>query len=179
MAKRTIEILVGLFVMLGLAALVFVSLKAANLTSFSNGASYPLTARFDNIGGLKARAPVRSAGVVVGRITGISLDPKSYQGVVTMEIQRDYLFPKDTSAKILTAGLLGDQYVGLEPGGEVDNLPAGGTIKQTQSAVVLENLIGQFLFNKAADVGGAAGSSVGSAAGAGAASAADAGGKKP
>ena len=179
MAKRTIEILVGLFVMLGLAALVFVSLKAANLTSFSNGASYPLTARFDNIGGLKARAPVRSAGVVVGRITGISLDPKSYQGVVTMEIQRDYQFPKDTSAKILTAGLLGDQYVGLEPGGEVDNLPAGGTIKQTQSAVVLENLIGQFLFNKAADVGGAAGSSVGSAAGAGAASAADAGGKKP
>ena len=179
MAKRTIEILVGLFVMLGLAALVFVSLKAANLTSFSNGASYPLTARFDNIGGLKARAPVRSAGVVVGRITGISLDPKSYQGVVTMEIQRDYQFPKDTSAKILTAGLLGDQYVGLEPGGEVDNLPAGGTIKQTQSAVVLENLIGQFLFNKAADVGGAAGSSVGSAVGAGAASAADVGGKKP
>ena len=175
MAKRTIEILVGLFVMLGLAALVFVSLKAANLTSFSNGASYPLTARFDNIGGLKARAPVRSAGVVVGRITGISLDPKSYQGVVTMEIQRDYQFPKDTSAKILTAGLLGDQYVGLEPGGEVDNLTAGGTIKQTQSAVVLENLIGQFLFNKAADVGGA----VGSAVGAGAASAADVGDKKP
>ena len=175
MAKRTIEILVGLFVMLGLAALVFVSLKAANLTSFSNGDSYPLTARFDNIGGLKARAPVRSAGVVVGRITGISLDPKSYQGVVAMEIQRDYQFPKDTSAKILTAGLLGDQYVGLEPGGEVDNLPAGGTIKQTQSAVVLENLIGQFLFNKAADVGGAAG---GAAAG-GAASAVDTGGKKP
>ena len=99
---------------------------------------------------------MRSAGVVVGRITGISLDPKSYQGVVTMEIQRDYLFPKDTSAKILTAGLLGDQYVGLEPGGEVDNLPAGGTIKQTQSAVVLENLIGQFLFNKAAEAGSAA-----------------------
>jgi phospholipid/cholesterol/gamma-HCH transport system substrate-binding protein len=167
MAKRTTEILVGLFVMLGLAALVFVSLKAANLTSFSNGATYPLTARFDNIGGLKARAPVRSAGVVVGRITGISLDPKSYQGVVTMDIQRDYQFPKDTSAKILTAGLLGDQYVGLEPGGEVDNLAAGATIKQTQSAVVLENLIGQFLFNKAADAGGAASNP------------ADSGGKKP
>ena len=179
MAKRTTEILVGLFVMLGLAALVFVSLKAANLTSFSNGATYPLTARFDNIGGLKARAPVRSAGVVVGRITGISLDPKSYQGVVTMDIQRDFQFPKDTSAKILTAGLLGDQYVGLEPGGEVDNLPAGGTIKQTQSAVVLENLIGQFLFNKAADAGGAAGGAAGSAAGSATGNTADGAGKKP
>ena len=154
MSRRTTEILVGLFVMLGLVALVFVSLKAANLTSFSIGsATYPLSARFDNIGGLKARAPVRSAGVVVGRITGISLDPKSFQGVVTMEIERGYQFPKDTSAKIQTAGLLGDQYVGLEPGGEVDNLAPGTTITQTQSAVVLENLIGQFLFNKAAEAG--------------------------
>jgi len=154
MSRRTTEILVGLFVMLGLIALVFVSLKAANLTSFSIGsATYPLSARFDNIGGLKARAPVRSAGVVVGRITGISLDPKSFQGVVTMEIERGYQFPKDTSAKILTAGLLGDQYIGLEPGGEVDNLAPGTTITQTQSAVVLENLIGQFLFNKAAEAG--------------------------
>ena len=154
MSRRTTEILVGLFVMLGLVALVFVSLKAANLTSFSIGsATYPLSARFDNIGGLKARAPVRSAGVVVGRITGISLDPKSFQGVVTMEIERGYQFPKDTSAKIQTAGLLGDQYIGLEPGGEVDNLAPGTTITQTQSAVVLENLIGQFLFNKAAEAG--------------------------
>jgi len=153
MEKRTTEILVGLFVMLGLVALVFVSLRAANLTTFSGGATYPLTARFDNIGGLKARAPVRAAGVVVGRITGISLDPKSFQGVVTMEIERGYQFPKDTSAKILTAGLLGDQYIGLEPGGEVDNLAPGTTITQTQSAVVLENLIGQFLFNKAAEAG--------------------------
>jgi phospholipid/cholesterol/gamma-HCH transport system substrate-binding protein len=158
MSRRTIEVLVGLFVMLGLVALVFVSLKAANLTSFSIGsATYPLSARFDNIGGLKARAPVRSAGVVVGRITGISLDPKSFQGVVTMEIERGFQFPKDTSAKILTAGLLGDQYIGLEPGGEVDNLAPGATIKQTQSAVVLENLIGQFLFNKAADAGAGGG----------------------
>jgi phospholipid/cholesterol/gamma-HCH transport system substrate-binding protein len=156
MAKRTTEILVGLFVMLGLVALVFVSLKAANLTSFSSGDTYTLTARFDNIGGLKARAPVRAAGVVVGRITGISLDPKSFQGVVTMEVQRGYQFPKDTSAKILTAGLLGDQYVGLEAGGEIDNLAPGATIKQTQSAVVLENLIGQFLFNKAAEAGSGA-----------------------
>jgi phospholipid/cholesterol/gamma-HCH transport system substrate-binding protein len=163
MAKRKIEILVGLFVVLGLLALVFVALKAANLASFSSGATYPLSARFDNIGGLKARAPVRSAGVVVGRITAISLDPKTFQGVVAMEVNRAYEFPKDTSAKILTAGLLGDQYVGLEPGGDTANLVAGDTIKLTQSAVVLENLIGQFLFNKAADAG----------------SGADAGGKKP
>ncbi len=153
MNKKGIETAVGLFVLLGLAALVFVALKAANLTSFGRADTYTVTARFDNIGGLKARAPVRAAGVVIGRITGITLDPKSYQGVVTMEIERNYLFPKDSSAKILTAGLLGDQYVGIEAGGEVDNLAPGSTIKQTQSAVVLENLIGQFLFNKAADAG--------------------------
>lgn len=153
MNKKGIETAVGLFVLLGLAALLFVALKAANLTSFGQADTYTVTARFDNIGGLKARAPVRAAGVVIGRITGISLDAKTYQGVVTMEIERNYLFPKDSSAKILTAGLLGDQYVGIEAGGEVDNLAAGSVIKQTQSAVVLENLIGQFLFNKAADAG--------------------------
>lgn len=153
MSKRNLEILVGLFVLLGLAALVFVALKAANLTSFSNGATYPLTARFDNIGGLKPRAPVRSAGVVVGRVTAIHLDPQTFQGVVSLELQRGYEFPKDTSAKILTAGLLGDQYIGLEPGGDEKNLAAGDVITQTQSAVVLENLIGQFLFNKAAEAG--------------------------
>ena len=156
MGKRGLETGVGLFVLLGLAALLFVALKAANLTSFGQADTYTVNARFDNIGGLKARAPVRAAGVVVGRITAISLDPKTFQGVVTMEIERGYQFPKDSSAKILTAGLLGDQYVGLEAGGEVDNLAAGATIKQTQSAVVLENLIGQFLFNKAADAGAAA-----------------------
>ncbi len=156
MAKRSIEILVGLFVLLGLAALVFVALKAANLASFSGGDSYALTARFDNIGGLKARAPVRSAGVVIGRVTSISFDPKTFQGVVTMDVQRANLFPKDSSAKILTAGLLGDQYVGLAPGGDTVNLAPGATITQTQSAVVLENLIGQFLFNKAADAGSGA-----------------------
>ena len=163
MSKRSIEILVGLFVLLGLAGVLFLALKAANLTTLNNGATYGLTARFDNIGGLKPRAPVRSAGVVVGRITGISLDPKTFQGVVTMEVNRNFMFPKDSSAKILTAGLLGDQYIGLEPGGDTDNLAPGATIKQTQSAVVLENLIGQFLFNKAADAG----------------SGADGGGKKP
>jgi len=154
MAKRNLEILVGLFVLLGLAALVFVALKAANLTSFSNGATYTLSARFDNIGGLKARAPVRSAGVVVGRVTSITLDPKTFQGVVTMEVDKGFEFPKDSSAKILTAGLLGDQYIGLEAGGDTANLAPGDVIKQTQSAVVLENLIGQFLFNRAAEAGG-------------------------
>ncbi len=153
MAKRSIETLVGLFVLLGLAALVFVALKAANLASFSSGETYMLQARFDNIGGLKARAPVRSAGVVVGRVTKIGLDAKTYQGVVTLEISKGVEFPKDSSAKILTAGLLGDQYIGIEPGGDEKNFVSGDVIKQTQSAVVLENLIGQFLFNKAADAG--------------------------
>jgi len=153
MNKRGIETLVGLFVLLGIAALVFVSLQAANLASFGNRDTYPLLARFDNIGGLKVRAPVRSAGVVVGRVTSIGLDNKTFQGVVKMEIDRDYQFPKGTSAKIQTAGLLGDQYVGLEPGGDEKNIAPGETITQTQSAVVLENLIGQFLFNKAADAG--------------------------
>ena len=153
MAKRSIETLVGLFVLLGLVALLFVALKAANLSSFVSQDSYTLSARFDNIGGLKTRAPVRAAGVVVGRVTAISLDPKTFQGVVTLSIERPFQFPKDSSAKILTAGLLGDQYVGLEAGGEVDNLAPGAVVKQTQSAVVLENLIGQFLFNKAADAG--------------------------
>ena len=156
MNKKGIETAVGLFVLLGLAALLFVALKAANLTSFGRADTYTVTARFDNIGGLKARAPVRAAGVVIGRITGISLDAKTYQGVVTREIERNYLFPKDSSAKILTAGLLGDQYVGLEPGAEEKTLASGDTITQTQSAVVLESLISQFLFNKAADAGTAA-----------------------
>lgn len=153
MSKRKIEILVGLFVLLGLAGVLFLALKAANLTSFSQGETYALSARFDNIGGLKARAPVRAAGVVVGRITGISLDPKTFQGVVTLEVSRAYQFPKDSTAQILTAGLLGDQYIGLSAGGAMDNLAPGDVIRQTQSAVVLESLIGQFLFNKAAETG--------------------------
>jgi len=156
MNKKGIEIGVGLFVLLGLAALLFVALKAANLTSFGQADTYTVTARFDNIGGLKARAPVRAAGVVIGRITGIKLDAKTFQGVVTMEIERGYQFPKDSSAKILTAGLLGDQYVGLDPGGDDKNLAAGDMVPQTQSAVVLENLIGQFLSSKAEGPGAAA-----------------------
>jgi len=154
MGKKGIEMLVGLFVLLGMLGLVFLAVQAANLASFGNGDGYRLQARFDNIGGLKARAPVRSAGVTVGRIVSIKFDNQTFQGVVTMEIDKDYQFPRDTSAKILTAGLLGDQYIGLEPGGDEKNFAAGETIKQTQSAVVLENLIGQFLFNKAAEAGG-------------------------
>ena len=153
MGKRGIETLVGLFVLLGMLGLVFLSLKAANLASFGGGDTYSLTARFDNIGGLKVRAPVRSAGVTVGRIAEIKLDAKTYQGVVRLEVDRGVQFPKDSSARILTAGLLGDQYVGLEPGADEKTLAAGDIITQTQSAVVLESLISQFLFNKAADAG--------------------------
>jgi phospholipid/cholesterol/gamma-HCH transport system substrate-binding protein len=151
MGKKGIETLVGGFVLLGIAGVLFLAFKAANLGSFSASNSYVLTARFDNIGGLKPRAPVRSAGVTVGRVTGISLDAKTFQGVVTLDIDQRFLFPKDSSAKILTAGLLGDQYVGIEPGGDDKNLAPGDTVAQTQSAVVLENLIGQFLTGKAGD----------------------------
>jgi phospholipid/cholesterol/gamma-HCH transport system substrate-binding protein len=153
MSKRGIETLVGLFVLLGILALTFMALKAANLATFGQRDGYILLARFDNIGGLKVRAPVRSAGVTVGRVKSIRLDPKTFQGLVTMEIERDLQFPRDSSAKVLTNGLLGDQYIGLEAGGDDKNLSAGDTITQTQSAVVLENLIGQFLFNKAAEAG--------------------------
>jgi phospholipid/cholesterol/gamma-HCH transport system substrate-binding protein len=149
MGKKSIETLVGFFVLLGMLGLLFLALKAANLGSLGGGDSYLIQARFDNIGGLKVRAPVRTAGVTVGRVTKIVLDGKSFQGVVSMEIERGYQYPKDSAAKILTAGLLGDQYVGLDPGGDDKNLAAGDTVPQTQSAVVLENLIGQFLSSKA------------------------------
>ena len=153
MSTRSTETLVGVFVLLGMAALLFLALKAANLTSFSTEATYPLSARFDNIGGLKVRAPVRSAGVTVGRVTSITLDNTTYQGVVRMEIREGFRFPKDSSAKILTAGLLGEQYIGLEPGYGETNLVEGDAIKATQSAIVLENLISQFLYSKAAEGG--------------------------
>jgi phospholipid/cholesterol/gamma-HCH transport system substrate-binding protein len=149
MNKRSIEMLVGFFVLLGMLGLVFLALKAANLGSVGGGDTYALQAQFDNIGGLKVRAPVRTAGVTVGRVTKIVLDSKSFRGVVSMDIDRSYQFPKDSAAKILTAGLLGDQYIGLDPGGDDKNLGAGDTVPQTQSAVVLENLIGQFLSSKA------------------------------
>jgi phospholipid/cholesterol/gamma-HCH transport system substrate-binding protein len=171
MSKRGIETLVGLFVLLGIAGLVFLSLKAANLASFGSRDSYTVSAKFDNIGGLKPRSPVRSAGVTVGRVTAITLDQKSFQGLVVMDLDKSVQFPRDSSAKILTSGLLGDQYVGIEPGGDEKSLAPGDVITQTQSAVVLENLIGQFLFSKAAEGGSAA-------AGNGAAPAAATGSKK-
>ena len=149
MGKRSIETLVGFFVLLGMAGLVFLALKAANLGNVGGGDTYTLKANFDNIGGLKVRAPIRTAGVTVGRVTSIELDGKTFQGVVSMEIARSYQFPKDSAAKILTAGLLGDQYIGLEPGGDDANLVAGDRLLQTQSAVVLEHLIGQFHSGKA------------------------------
>jgi phospholipid/cholesterol/gamma-HCH transport system substrate-binding protein len=156
MGKKGIETLVGVFALLGIAGLLFLALKAANLGNFTSaGDTYMLIAKFDNIGALKVRAPVRSAGVTVGRVVSIALDPKSYQGVVKFDLQRSVQFPSDSSARILTSGLLGDQYIGLEPGGSEKVLAPGETITQTQSAVVLESLISQFLFNKAADAGSA------------------------
>jgi phospholipid/cholesterol/gamma-HCH transport system substrate-binding protein len=155
MGRKGIETLVGLFVLLGFVAIGYLALQAANLASFTIGETYTVTAKFDNIGGLKVRAPVRSAGVTVGRVSAITFDNHSFQGVVSLEIEKKFQFPKDTSAKILTAGLLGDQYIGLEPGGDDKNLAQGDLIKMTQSAVVLENLIGQLLYSKAAEGGNA------------------------
>lgn len=157
MGKRGMETMVGLFVLLGMGGLLFLALKAANLGSLGDGDTYSVQARFDNIGGLKPRAPVRAAGVLVGRVKSITLDGKTFQGVVLLDIERGFVFPKDSSAKILTSGLLGDQYIGLEPGGDDKNLAAGDSIAQTQSAVVLENLIGQFLTGRASDAAAPAG----------------------
>jgi phospholipid/cholesterol/gamma-HCH transport system substrate-binding protein len=132
-------------------AALFLALKVGNMNAVSFQPTYTITARFDNIGGLKPRAPVKSAGVVVGRIADIRFDDTTYQATVTMTLERSYQFPKDSAAKILTSGLLGEQYVGLEAGGSDQMLAQGNMITQTQSAVVLENLISQFLYNKAAD----------------------------
>lgn len=151
MQSKATDFWVGLFVIAGFAALLFLALKAGNLASFSFEKSYRVSARFDNIGGLKPRAPVRSAGVVVGRVSAIRFDDKTYQAVAELDLEQRYKFPKDTSAKILTSGLLGEQYIGLEAGGDPAMLAAGERIVSTQSAVVLENLISQFLFNKAAE----------------------------
>jgi phospholipid/cholesterol/gamma-HCH transport system substrate-binding protein len=151
MQRKSLDLWVGLFVLLGAAALFFLAMKAGNMSSLSFDQTYPVITRFDNIGGLKPRAPVKSAGVVVGRVADIKFDDKSYQAIVTLNLESNYKFPKDTSAKILTAGLLGEQYIGLEAGGDTSNLIAGDRIKMTQSAVVLENLISQFLYSKAAE----------------------------
>ena len=154
MQRKSLDVWVGLFVLLGAIALIFLALKAGNMSSFSFGPSYTLIARFDNIGGLKPRAPVKSAGVVVGRVERIGFDDKNFQALVTLRLQGEYQFPSDSSAKILTSGLLGEQYIGLEPGGDIKNFNDGGRIKSTQSAIVLENLISQFLFSKAAETSG-------------------------
>ena len=145
---------VGLFVLIGAAALLFLALQSANLLSLNFEPTYKVTARFDNIGGLKPRAAVRSAGVVVGRVEAITFDDKTFQGSVVLALESRYAFPKDSSFKILTSGLLGEQYIGVEAGADEKNLAAGDTISNTQSAVVLENLIGQFLYSKAADGAG-------------------------
>ena len=149
MQKSKNDIWVGLFVLIGAAALVFLALQAANLLSLNFQKGYPVTARFDNIGGLKPQAAVKSAGVVVGRVTSINFNDQTFQADVELVMEERYKFPKDSSLKILTNGLLGDQYIGIEAGADEENLKAGDRITSTQSAVVLENLIGQFLYNKA------------------------------
>ena len=153
MERSRSDVWVGLFVLLGAAAILFLALQSANLLSLSFQPTYRVVAKFDNIGGLKKQAAVKSAGVVVGRVDSIAFDDKSFQARVTLALENRYMFPKDSSLKILTSGLLGEQYIGIEPGADEKNLAAGDTITTTQSAVVLENLIGQFLYNKAAEAG--------------------------
>ena len=150
MSRSRTDVWVGLFVLIGAIALLFLALKSANLLSLQLvDTSYPVAARFDNIGGLKVRGPVKSAGVVVGRITDIRFDTASYEAVVTMDVDGRYRFPKDTFASIYTSGLLGEQFIGFDVGGDEKMLKAGDTVTKTQSAVMLEKLISQFLFNKA------------------------------
>jgi phospholipid/cholesterol/gamma-HCH transport system substrate-binding protein len=154
MSRKELDLWVGVFVAIGFGALLFLAMKVANLSSFSGSTVYTVVGRFDNIGGLKVRAPVKSAGVVVGRVDQIGFDNQTFEAVVTMSLDSRYQFPQDTSAKILTSGLLGEQYIGLAAGGDPANLKSGDTLKITQSAVVLENLISQFLYSKAAEGAG-------------------------
>jgi len=154
MKRTTVDLWVGVFVTAGLIALFALALKVGNATTVTASNGYSFYAEFDNIGGLKVRAPVKSAGVVVGRVDGIVLDQQKYLAKVTVRLDNRYKFPKDTTAAILTSGLLGEQYIGLEAGGDTANLAPGDRIKLTQSAVVLEKLIGQFLYGKAAEGNG-------------------------
>ncbi len=156
MQRSKNDVWVGLFVLIGAAAVLFLALQSANLLNLSFSSNYQVVAKFDNIGGLKPQAAVKSAGVVVGRVGSIGFDDKSFQARVVLSLDSGYAFPKDSSLKILTSGLLGEQYVGIEAGADTQNLAAGDVIKTTQSAVVLENLISQFLYSKAADSGGTA-----------------------
>ncbi|RYF75003.1 MAG: outer membrane lipid asymmetry maintenance protein MlaD [Comamonadaceae bacterium] len=154
MQRSGTDVWVGLFVLIGGAALLFLALQSANLLSLNFQSTYPVVAKFDNIGGLKPQTAVKSAGVVVGRVESVSFDDKRYQASVTLALQKRYSFPKDSSLKILTSGLLGEQYIGIEAGADEKTLQAGDTISATQSAVVLENLISQFLFSKAEEGSG-------------------------
>ncbi len=159
MGRSKNDVWVGMFLLVGLAAVVFLALQSANLLSLSFHSGYRITADFDNIGGLKPRAAVKSAGVVVGRVASIGFDDKKFQAHIELDMDSRFAFPKDSSLKILTSGLLGEQYIGIEPGADEKNLVAGDNVSSTQSAVVLENLISQFLFNSAASdtpAGGAA-----------------------
>ena len=149
MNTRNLEILVGLFVAGAVAALFMLSLKVSNLASYGGEEGYVIRAQFDNIGGLKLRSPVSAGGVRVGKVTGIQYDNGAFVALVDMTIEPGYKFPKDTSASILTAGLLGEQFIGLDPGGDEENLETGDMIELTQSALVLEKVIGQFLYSKA------------------------------
>jgi phospholipid/cholesterol/gamma-HCH transport system substrate-binding protein len=151
MHRKIIDVWVGLFVLLGAAALLFLALQAGNMSTLSFSKTYTISAKFDNIGGLKPQAPVKSAGVVVGRVGAITFDDKTYQALVRLDMEPGYKFPKDSSLKILTAGLLGEQYIGIEPGGDTNNLANGDRITRTQSATVLEDLINQFIYSKAAE----------------------------
>jgi len=149
MNKTVLDLWVGLFVIAGIAALLFLALKVGSMSTVNSTDSYEVVARFENIGGLKARAPVKSAGVVVGRVTDVRFDNETYEAAVTLRLDKRYAFPKDTSATIMTSGLLGEQYIGLEAGGDSQKLKDKDRILITQDAVVLENLIGQFLYGKA------------------------------
>lgn len=151
MQRSKNDVWVGLFVLVGAVAVLFLALQAANLLSLNFQSTYQVTAKFDNVGGLKPKAAVRSGGVVVGRVESLVFDDKSFQARVTLSLETRYAFPKDSSLKILTSGLLGEQYIGIEAGAADTNLVAGDAISATQSAVVLENLISQFLYSKAAD----------------------------
>lgn len=151
MSRTTLDLWVGFFVVIGMGALLFLAMKVGNVAGANVGDTYMVRAQFDNIGGLKVRAPVKSAGVVVGRVTDISFDTTSYRADVRFSLDRRYEFPRDTIATILTSGLLGEQYVGLDAGGDTEMLEDGDVVQMTQSAVVLEKLIGQFMFDKAAE----------------------------
>jgi phospholipid/cholesterol/gamma-HCH transport system substrate-binding protein len=154
MNRSTFDLAVGVFVAIGMIGIAFMALKVGNLASFDNSGGYRLEARFDNIGGLKVRAPVKSAGVAVGRVESIHLDKETYEAVVDVRIRPEYRFTNDTIASILTSGLLGEQYLSLEVGGDPSYLIDGQRISKTQSAMVLEKLIGQFLYNKASESSG-------------------------